>query len=110
MIYMSSAFSLNMLSTLPFRVEITEIAISDVHDILDSEDVTFRIGHESTAQVLSEALGLSVAADRRPVEIKDGDFLVVAQVTVRPAEGQIYTSKELESIPLKFFWITCEQV
>jgi len=60
-----------------------------------SEDVVFAIGHESTAKLLSQLLGIEIKAERKTIKLKHGDKLIIAQLMIRPPEGKVYTFQEL---------------
>ena len=54
------------------------------------------IGHESTAQIFSEILGVPVPMDRRPWDASGVGLIL--QLNGRPPEGRILTREEIESI------------
>lgn len=55
------------------------------------------VAHESTAEVLSERLGMSIIPTRKNLLLGDGDYAIIAQLP-RPLEGQVYTKEEVASI------------
>ena len=91
--YLGNAFSLAMLSDLPATVRVEEVGIENIPANVESV-----ISHESTSQVLSKLLQRDVPFNRVNVSLSKGDTLYVFQVLKRPAEGQIFTTKELEEI------------
>ena len=92
-VYLGNAFSLAMLSDLPATVRVEEVKATTIPT--DAESI---ISHESTAQVVSRLLGREIPFNRVNVSLSKGDTLYVFQVLKRPAEGQIFTTKELEEI------------
>ena len=60
------------------------------------------VGHESTAQVLSDLLGVSIPANRITVEPVPGDRFLCFRLLRRPAEGAILDRSTLESIGFEF--------
>ena len=54
------------------------------------------IGHESTAQIFSELLGVPVPMDRRPWDATG--IGLILQLNGRPPEGRILTREEIEAI------------
>jgi len=100
-LYVTSSFSLNML-------EIEKVLCKWVHLYIDkispwkakemiekSRDVVFAIGHESTAKLLSQLLGMEIKAERKVIKLKHGDKLIIVQLIIRPPEGKVYTFHEL---------------
>lgn len=105
MIYLTNAFSLNMLPGLlpqeekedldpdarlalgnqwvsfghPARVEIIPIDDIDVRGYLDAREWVSAVGHASTAAVFSDALGVTIPANRLTVQVQPGDLLIIGQ-------------------------------
>lgn len=73
--YLSNAFSLQMISTVPSAVTIEEIASSDI-----PEDVVSCIGHPDTAACVASILEREVPCNRVNVSLSEGDVLYVAQL------------------------------
>jgi len=81
--YLANAFSINMLTREDFHLHF--MPISDTYAkqlarraIQDGNFISV-IGHESTAAVLSNMLGINIDAQRVNVEFKDEDVIIVAQ-------------------------------
>lgn len=68
-VFLGNAFSLQMLTTFPAKVTVTEVAKEDV-----PSDAVSVVGHADTANVLG------VAFNRVSVKLDKGDTLYVAQV------------------------------
>jgi hypothetical protein len=65
------------------------------------------IGHEATARLLEDILGLQIPCNRTKIEMDEGDCAVVFRVKVRLAEGRVISSKEqLKEIPYELSLIT----
>jgi len=107
-IYFSTAFSLSMISS-NCSLEIKEINLKEVKEIIGNNFIDFRIGHQSTAQVLKEMLDIVVTPDRTPIKLNYGDGLIVFQLMKRPNEGQVYTNEEIKEIVekglYKFYYV-----
>src|SRR5579875_1246286 len=75
--------------------------------------VTWRVGHEATAAVLSRRYGVPVHVDRTPVVFPDhagADVeLVVIALGKRLDAGQILSEEEVERLPISFWGVMCEQ-
>jgi len=56
------------------------------------------IGHESTAQIMSELLGYPVKVNRINFKMEPGDGALVFKLNGRPTEGKILSIGEIEQI------------
>jgi len=104
MVYMLNAFSLGMLPEREVMVKVKEISLEEARRILQS-GFESAVGHESTAQLLSQLLGFTVSANRVAIKLKQGDRAVVFQLLTRLPEGKVLTREELEKIPYKFYLV-----
>lgn len=77
-----------------FVFEGVRVGIEQVKEILKDGFVS-AVGHESTARVLSELLGIEVPANRITVDMKPGDVAVAVQFLKRLPEGRVLNEKEL---------------
>jgi len=68
----------------------------------DKEDIVSAIGHEATAKILSEILGIEVKTNRIAVSMERGDFAIVCKVKKRLAEGEVLKELKDEDIELYF--------
>ena len=57
------------------------------------------IGHEASAQLLQEILGLDVPVARVTAQLQPGDQAIVLRLTQRLPEGQLLGSAELRQWP-----------
>jgi Domain of unknown function (DUF1874) len=60
------------------------------------------IGHESTAQILTELLDVPVAMNRIQFAQEVGQNALVFKLKGRPPEGKILTKEEIETIGYEF--------
>ena len=67
---------------------------------------TSAIGHQSTAELLSSLLGVSVPVNRIQFAQEVGDMALVFKVKGRPSEGKILTIAEIEEIGYEFGLLT----
>ena len=63
-----------------------------------SQGFTSAIGHESTAQLLSNLLGVSVTPNRVQVWMQPGDEALCVQFLVRFSEGHVADLQELQQL------------
>jgi hypothetical protein len=91
MITITNAFSLNMLSSLPLNVRVSEVKKHDFKNLinlLNEEGYTSAVGHADTAAILSNQLGIHIPMNRVTVSLEAGDGLLVGQyVGPRLEEG-----------------------
>ncbi len=64
------------------------------------------IGHESTARMLSEMLGVAVAVRRVDYQQQVGEQAIVFKLKRRPPEGAILTTEEIQIIGYEFGLLT----
>jgi len=100
-VYISNSFSLNMLR---HERELILIYPEDIKWIkrMISKGFVSAVGHEATAKLLSQLLGVEVPMNRTEVKIEYGDKLIVFQLMQRLPEGKILTEEELKQLPYKF--------
>lgn len=68
------------------------------------------IGHESTAQVMTELLGFDVPVNRQQFQQQPGQLALVFKLKGRPPEGKILSSDEIEAIGYEFKLMTLGEV
>ncbi len=88
MLYLCNAFSLSMLpsSMVSARITVSRLTLDRAREV--AVGATQAIGHESTAAMLSELLGMPVGVSRVSVALRSGDSVLVAQyVGPRLPEG-----------------------
>ncbi len=98
-IYLSNAFSLNMLSfnpnvPAPVRLFVSPISLNQVKSLLEL-GFESAVGHQSTAEILTKLLGIEVPANRTAIKLQSGDILIVFQLGIRLAEGQVLSREEV---------------
>lgn len=59
------------------------------------------IGHESTAQLMSELLGFAIEKNRVTVSMQPGDRALVFSVKRRMPEGVVLSSEDLRRVPFE---------
>lgn len=77
MAYLCNAFSLQMLDTSVGH----SISIDPIDSSRVPTDVTSAIGHQETADVVSNILGFEVPMNRTSITLVPGDVIYVAQLT-----------------------------
>lgn len=80
MLYLSNAFSLQMLSLdTPSTVRVEPLTLDEVKNML-TNGFTSAIGHADTANVLTNMLSVDVPMNRISVSLTPQDTLIVCQV------------------------------
>lgn len=100
-VYISNAFSLQMLTAESHKFESYPLAVGGVREFKrDGFEFHSAIGHPDTAAVVSDVLGFEVPANRVNLQLEKGDLLIVAQIFGgRLPEG---VTKLPENFDLKF--------
>jgi len=98
-IYLSNAFSLNMLDLnpeipVPVRLFVRPMDLERVKSLLEL-GFESAVGHQSTAEILSTLLGVDVPMNRVAIKLKSGDILIVFQLGIRLNEGQVLSKEEV---------------
>ena len=80
MIYLTNAFSLNMLKPgCPAEISVRPLTVQEVVDFDKAADLVSAVGHPDTAQVFSAILGFPVEAHRIDVKLGVQGSLIVGQ-------------------------------
>lgn len=82
------------------------LSLEDAIDIASRENVESAIGHEATAQILAEVLGIPVAVNRTNTKQAPGDQAIVFKLRGRPLEGKILTREQVDEIGYDFGLLT----
>ncbi len=82
--------------------EYTIIDIGDAKEFIKDKELISAIGHESTAHVLTNLLGIPVKQDRIQIKLDEGDQCLVFRLKDRVKENKQYTIEELSNMPSEF--------
>ena len=103
MIYVSNAFSLNMLNDDNILVNVKATTKEVVQNILKNNYFESYVGHPTTAEFLSKILEIDIKYNRGELKLTENDILFVFQLQKRLPEGIILSKEEIEKIPYKIF-------
>jgi hypothetical protein len=78
--------------------EVTPITLGCAQDLVSRHKFTSAVGHESTAEVMSELLAQPVPMNRLSVQPAEGDHFLCFKLNRRPPEGAILDRTTLEAI------------
>ena len=86
MLYLSNAFSLNMLNLdRPWQVNVVPMSIDEVKEFVKVAQSNNRfksiVGHQDLANVLTNMLGYEIPYNRESITLTLNDTLIVAQYT-----------------------------
>lgn len=99
--YILNAFSTNMISKdcgIDFRPISLESAKAFILEAkFAGRDIVSAVGHESTAKIMTQLLGIEVPMNRINVLLEDGDNGLIMSLGFRSEEGKIYTEEELKA-------------
>ena len=76
----------------------TKIKPDTARQIL-SEGFVSAIGHKSTANVMSDIIGVEILFNRITIRMEKGDKAVALWLLDRPGEAQVYSSEDLAAVP-----------
>jgi len=88
------------------RVKLKKISVEEAKEILANGFVS-AVGHEATARLLSQLLGIQVPMERRTIFLKPGDRAVHFFLKTRLPEGAILSEDELRKLD---FWLVLSEV
>jgi len=69
----------------------------------EGKTILSAVGHQGTADIMSEILGISVANARLSVQQELTDLVLVFKLRSRPPEGTILSREEIERYGYDFF-------
>ena len=75
-----------------------KISVNEARKLLNKYDFISAIGHQSTAEIISEILGIEIPFNRISIQMNRGDIAIVFKLKARPPEGKILTKEEIEEI------------
>jgi hypothetical protein len=77
------------------------ISVKEARQLLANGFVS-AVGHQSTAEIMSQVLGIPVQYSRQSVFLEPGDEAICFILKQRPPEGKVLSAEELESIGYYF--------
>ena len=78
------------------------ITIDQAKGLIANREIISAIGYASTAQILSDLLGIDVPVNRIQFEQQEEQTALVFKLQCRPQEGKILSREEIEAIGYKF--------
>lgn len=81
---------------------LNDIDLDTAKDLASKNDLDSAVGHASTAQFMTELLGVEIPVNRQQFFQQPGQQALVFKLNGRPQEGKILTAEEIEQIGYKF--------
>ena len=78
------------------------ISLEEAQELIQDNDILSAVGHESTAQILTELLETSVPVNRIQFEQQRGQKALCFKLKGSPQEGAILSKEEIEKIGYEF--------
>jgi hypothetical protein len=78
------------------------VSLNQAKDLVKGREILSAIGHASTAQILTEILGIDVPVNRIQFEQQPDQSALVFKLKGRPEEGKILSREEIEQIGYEF--------
>jgi hypothetical protein len=81
-----------------YVVSIQKIDLETARRIIREMEFTSAVGHEATAKVLTELLGVEIPYNRIAVKMKEGDAGLHFVLRTRLPEGKVLSEEELREL------------
>lgn len=78
--------------------EMTPVTLRAAQDLVSRHQFTSAVGHDSTAEAMTELLQQPVEANRLTVRPEEGDYFLCFKLHRRPPEGAILDRAQLEEL------------
>jgi len=88
-------------------VKFRRITVEEAKELLKSEDWESAIGHQATAAILSQLLGIEVSVQRKMIFFEKGDKGIHFFLKQRLPEGVVLKEEELRKLD---FWLVLSEV
>jgi hypothetical protein len=96
-VFLGNAFSLSMLPPEGATVKASPLTVEEAKALLAGGYIS-AVGHESTAAIISLLVGVEVPTNRIAIRLSRGDRLIVFQIGIRLAEGQVLSQEEVANL------------
>ena len=90
------------IATVDGTYTLNTIFLDQAKSLITNQDTLSAIGHDSTAQILSDLLGVNVPVNRINFEQQVGQIALVFKLNGRAPEGKVLSREEIEQIGYSF--------
>lgn len=94
MLYLTNTFTLGMLSNPNGVFKYQRISLEQARQLVQGSFVS-AVGHQATAELMSNLLSINVPFNRIQIQVQQGDSILVCQILVRLEEGKILQLNEM---------------
>lgn len=106
MLMIINTFSPSMLAGPSTTVSFRQLTLVEARQLIrQTVAVSSAIGHESTAVVFSQFLGIQLPANRVAMQLKYGDSALLGQLSGRLPEGKVLSSEELLQLSIRWMLV-----
>jgi hypothetical protein len=99
MLYVLNSATLPLVEGKVYLIKAKQISVKEASEMLKKEKFVSAVGHEATAQALSNIFGVNIPYNRIQIYLDHGDKLISIILKKRLPEGQVLkTVEELEQI------------
>jgi len=99
MLYILNSATLPLKEGGKYLIKARQISVKEASELLKKEQFVSAVGHEATAQALSNVFGVTIPYNRTQITLQPGDKLISIILKKRLAEGQVLkTVEELEQV------------
>lgn len=99
MLYLLNSAILPLKEGEKYLIKAKEITIQEAKELVTKEQFTSAIGHQATAELLSNILGINIPMNRISIKVTHGDKILAFMLKQRLAEGVVIkTADELQKI------------
>lgn len=81
---------------------VSDLSDNEARRLLAENGYVSAIGHESTAKIISELMGMDIPMNRINFTQKVGQKAVVFKLNRRPEEGAVLSREQVESVGYSF--------
>jgi len=109
MLYVLNSATLPLKEGGKYLIKAKEISIEEAKEILQVEPFISAVGHEATAKLLSNVLGVEIKYNRIQIQLTTGDKLISIILKKRLEEGKVIkTVEELNQIGYAIWYFEVE--
>jgi Domain of unknown function (DUF1874). len=99
MLYILNSATLPLAGGKKYVIKARELSVQEASELLKNEEFVSAVGHEATAQALSNVFGVTIPFNRVQITLQPGDKLLSIILKKRLPEGAILkTVQELEEV------------
>lgn len=92
--------------TVEGEYKLENITLEQAKELVSTSTLDSAVGHQSTANIMTELLGVEIPMNRQMFVQEKGQKSLVFKLNGRPEEGKILTREEIETIGYKFQLLT----